>query len=58
MIPANVVCFCQLCPTQVLGIEAIAEHLDAVHGEKAERWPDGGLVVDASEVPELIGDHR
>lgn len=54
MIPADVLSTCELCGTQVLGVEAIVFHLEAVHGEVAQRWPDGELVMHMSDVPELL----
>lgn len=36
-----------------LDLEEATEHLET-HGHKAERWPDGSLVVDMSDVPELL----
>lgn len=57
--PEDLVCHCGLCPNSTfVGVPAMVEHLESVHGQTAERWPDGALVVDASDVPELIGDHQ
>lgn len=56
LIPVDILVFCQLCPTTTIGINSMAEHLEQAHGQYPQRWPDGGLVVDASQVPELIGD--
>lgn len=58
LIPEDIRCRCGLCPTTTVGISAMAEHLEQAHGQYPQRWPDGGLVVDASDVPELIGDER
>jgi hypothetical protein len=55
VIPEKIRCFCALCPHEAEGIEAIVAHLEQVHGcPSAERWPDGGLVIDASDTPELL----
>lgn len=54
MIPVDVRSRCELCGTQVLGVEAIVAHLETVHGEVAQRWPDGELVMHMSDVPELM----
>jgi len=59
VIPDDVRCFCQLCPHETVGLEAIVAHIEADHFDGGddytpERRPDGGLVVDASDVPELI----
>jgi hypothetical protein len=58
VIPDNIRCFCELCPHEAHGLEAIVAHLadEHGHGHTVERWPDGGLVIDASDVPELLGD--
>lgn len=55
LIPEHVRSHCQLCPTVEVGIEAMAAHQEQAHGHTVQRWPDGGLVVDASAVPELLG---
>lgn len=55
LIPEHILAHCQLCPTTTIGINSMAEHQEQAHGHIAERWPDGGLVVDASDVPELLG---
>lgn len=54
-VPEHLRAFCQLCPHEADSLDAIVDHLEQEHGHTAERWPDGGLVVDASDVPELIG---
>jgi hypothetical protein len=54
VIPEDVRSFCTLCPAEEIGLEAIVGHLETVHGMTAQRWPDGGLVVDASDTPELM----
>lgn len=58
IIPEHILAHCRLCPTTTIGINSMAEHLEQAHGQCPQRWPDGGLVVDASQVPELIGDQR
>lgn len=45
-------CF-QCASWQVGNAEEMAAHIET-HDQKAERWSDGGLVVDMSEVPELL----
>lgn len=57
MIPADVISFCALCPAEEIGLDAIAAHLETVHGEVAQRWPDGGFVIDESDAPELMEEH-
>jgi hypothetical protein len=49
---------CHLCKTTqpFPTIEDVARHLAEVHAMQPERWPDDGLVIDASDVPELAGD--
>jgi len=50
---------CWRCKRVVSGTaEDVAEHLLRRHGYAAARWPDGGLVVDMSEVPELLEEER
>ncbi len=53
LIPDDVRVWCHLCPYETAGVEAIAAHMAEVHGLHVQRWPDGDLVVDASDVPEL-----
>jgi hypothetical protein len=60
VIPDDIRAFCQLCPHEAIGLEAIVAHIADEHGDGGqdytpERWPDGGLVIDASDVPELLG---
>lgn len=49
---------CALCPEgegNMNGtLEDVTGHLERVHGMESARWPDGGLVIDMSEVPELM----
>ena len=55
MMPKNLKFFCELCPWQGRGAEKIIKHLKDAHGySEPQRWPDGGLVVDASNAPELL----
>lgn len=56
-IPDQLRCFCGLCPYECDSIPAMIEHIDSDHEHHpdAQRWPDGGVVVDMSEVPELMG---
>ena len=53
MIPDDLPCFCFLCLHMETGIEAIAKHVEHDHGLEAQRWPDGRVVVEAFEFPEL-----
>lgn len=55
-IPDHVKWHCELCPAVSAGAEEALRHLAEEHGCHPERWPDGGLVVDASDVPELLAD--
>lgn len=53
--PKNLKFFCELCPWQGRGVNKVIKHLKDAHGyDEPERWPDGELVVDASNVPELL----
>ena len=46
---------CHLCPGEIVGtLHDMMEHLETVHDEHPQRWPDGALVVDMSDVPELL----
>jgi len=54
VIPLDLLCTCELCGVEVVGLENMVSHLDAVHDLQAQRWPDGGLVIDASDTPELM----
>lgn len=54
MIPERLRTFCALCPHEADSVEEMATHLEQDHGLHAERWPDGGLVIDASDTPELM----
>lgn len=45
---------CEVCGYQMVGdFEALTVHL-RTHGFEPQRWPDGELVVDMSNVPELL----
>lgn len=50
---------CALCPPEACEmngtLEDVSGHLKDAHGMDSARWPDGGLVIDMSEVPELMG---
>lgn len=54
MIPERLRTFCALCPYEADSVAEMAAHLETDHGLQAERWPDGDLVVDMSDVPELL----
>lgn len=54
MMPEHIVSTCELCGVERIGISEMIAHLDEVHDLQAERWPDGELVVDMSDVPELM----
>lgn len=49
---------CEVCGHHMVGdFEALTEHL-GTHGYEPQRWPDGELVVDMSNVPELLEEQR
>lgn len=56
--PESMTWTCALCPdgdNSVTGaLEDVTAHLSEAHGMQPERWPDGGLVIDTSDVPELL----
>jgi hypothetical protein len=54
VIPRRLRSVCALCGAETQSITEIVEHLEKVHGMQAQRWPDGGLVIDASDTPELL----
>lgn len=48
--------FCHLCPWEGAGVDDTTRHLEAVHGEQVERWPDGAVVIDMSGIAEdMVG---
>lgn len=57
MMPEHLVSTCELCGVESIGVNDMISHLDEVHDLQAERWPDGELVVDMSDVPELMEEH-
>lgn len=54
MIPERLRTFCALCTAEADSVEEMVTHLEQDHDLRAERWPDGGLVIDASDTPELM----
>ena len=51
--PTNITVECHLCPTTTIGANSMIEHMEDDHGLLAQRWSDGGPVVDMTDVPEL-----
>ncbi|HCT81191.1 MAG TPA: hypothetical protein DGT23_32400 [Micromonosporaceae bacterium] len=52
LVPQQLRFFCNLCPTEMLGVRAVVDHMVQVHDHIAARWPDGGLVDATFDVPE------
>lgn len=49
-------CFCNLCHHETVGMPAMVEHINSEHEHHpdAQRWPDGELVIDASDSVDVL----
>lgn len=57
--PATIRIFCELCPAETFSLDEADRHATTCHPDydsRVQRWPDGGVVVDAT--PALEGTDR